>query len=228
MKTYTFADLRTRVEAELDLKGENFITYEELLAYCNDAITEAEAELHRLQLEDQYFLTNTTVTLNPGQTLIPFPSDIYANKIVSIICKDNDYTYKVKQYHNTHRMDRFERLLNADPSDIYQFIVINQVTPQIMIAPPARGNSPQLTIWYIRSIARVTDDASVIEIPEFDVFIEALVKSKCRAKENLGAMPPDAQAEVQAAKSLMLDTLSNRVMEEPDYDPYFEHYINHS
>jgi hypothetical protein len=229
MKTYTFGDLRNKIEAQLDLRGENFITYEELLAYCNDAISEAEAELHRLQIEDQYFLSSTTLTLIEGQTTIDFPSDIYANKVVSIICKEPDgLTYKVKQYHHTHRKDRFERILNAHPADEYQFIVLNQTTPKMLIAPAARSGSPQFTIWYIRQVKRVTDDSSIIEVPEFDMFLEASVKAKCRAKENLGAIPPDAMAEIQTARNLMLDTLANQVSEEADYDTYFEHYVNHS
>ena len=228
MKSYTYGDLKKQVEAELDLAGENFVTADELLQYCNDAISEAEAEIHRLQIEDQYFLTKTSVALTPGQTMIDFPEDIYANKIVSIIAFENNYTYKVKLYRHTHRMDRFERIANAFENDDYQFLVLNQTSPKIMLAPAARNNGGRLEIWYIRSVSRVVDESSEIEIPEFDNFIVSLMKAKCRAKENLGVIPQDAMAEVQANRRLMLDTLSNRVEEEPDYQSEFDYYVTHN
>lgn len=227
MKTYTYGDLKTQVERELDLFGEDFVTAEEMLGYANDAITEAEAEIHRLEIEDQYFLTKLDIAPPAGTTTIDFPADIYAQKIVSIVAHEADRHVKVKQYHRTSRVDRFERIANAYTSDDYQFLIMNGVKPQIMLVPAVRPNTT-FTIWYIRSAARVTDDSSPIEIPEFDLYMTALMKAKCRAKENLGQIPADAAAEVQAARRLMLDTLSNRISEEPDYDSYFDHYINHA
>ena len=228
MRIFTYGQLKTQIEDESNLHGEDLVSAEEMMAYCNDAISEAEAEIHRLNLEDQYFLTSTVINVPTGCTEIDFPADTYANKIVSVICKECDRTYKIKQVKANLRYDRFERILNAFDSDDYCYIIRNALVPKLMIFPPVRDPGVTLTVWYIRSAKRVTDDDTVIDIPEFDTFITAFMKAKCMAKENMGETPISAKQDVSSAKKLMVDTLANRVMEEPDLDPFMEHYEFHA
>ena len=48
-KYWTWAQVKTKIMNDLDLNEETFIRPSELLEYCNEAIDEAEAEIHTLK-----------------------------------------------------------------------------------------------------------------------------------------------------------------------------------
>ena len=54
MKYWAWSEIRSKIEQECDLEDEDFVRRDELLAYCNEAIDEAEAEIHSLY--EDYFL----------------------------------------------------------------------------------------------------------------------------------------------------------------------------
>ena len=65
MKYWTWLEIRTKVQRDLDLEGESFITGAELLGYANEAIDEVERQV--LTLCEDYFITRSVLTLVPGQ-----------------------------------------------------------------------------------------------------------------------------------------------------------------
>ena len=61
---FTWATLRAKIQRDLDLQDEIFITNTELLGYANEAIDEAEQEV--LTIYEDYFLTNENLALVTG------------------------------------------------------------------------------------------------------------------------------------------------------------------
>jgi len=228
MKTWTYGEVRALVEKELDLEEENFIQPSEMAQYCNEAIDECEAEIHTLGLEDGYFLSSEPLAMVQGQQAYSMPSDIYANKIISIIHDDGSKKYPIKRVRG---VNKFEKLAYVDASDDYSYIIRNSSSAgvKIMLYPPAKTtDSSIVTIWYIRNLATVAEDVDVVEVPEFINFVRAYMKAKCMAKENMGEVPPGAAAELEQQRRQMNQTLMNMV---PDGDNEIEvdqeFYQNH-
>jgi hypothetical protein len=74
----TWADIKSRVQYELDLIDEDFISATELLYFCNRAINTAESLI--LNLSEDYFLTKETLSLVNGTQEYDLPTGIYAQK----------------------------------------------------------------------------------------------------------------------------------------------------
>ena len=80
MKYWTWAELKDKVQRDLDLEGEVFINETELLGYANEAIDEVERQVHTLY--EDYFLTKAVISLVDGTEEYALPTDIYAFKII--------------------------------------------------------------------------------------------------------------------------------------------------
>ena len=64
MKYWAWSEIRSKIEQECDLEDEDFVRRDELLAYCNEAIDEAEAEIHSLY--EDYFLKKVDIAVASG------------------------------------------------------------------------------------------------------------------------------------------------------------------
>jgi hypothetical protein len=78
---YTWAMILNKIQEDCDLINEPFISNDELLGYCNEAIESSETAVHTIGIEDTYFKATDYIYLIPGQSQYLFPTDIYANKI---------------------------------------------------------------------------------------------------------------------------------------------------
>lgn len=83
MKYWTLAEIRAKVEAECDLEDEDFVRSGEFTDYVNEAIDEAESEIHGLY--EDYFLKRLEVPVVALDEELDLPTDIYAHKIRRII-----------------------------------------------------------------------------------------------------------------------------------------------
>src|SRR3954470_8745840 len=120
----TWSELKTKIEADLDLQDEDFVTASELLGYANEAVDEAEAEIHTLY--EDYFLTEGTITLIAGTSSYALPSDIYGSKIRGVIFSNNGLIYPVKRIRNSKK---FELIANirfiSSSTDDYRYLLKN-------------------------------------------------------------------------------------------------------
>lgn len=222
MKYWTWSEIRTKIEQECDLEDETFVRQSELLAYCNEAIDEAEAGIHSLY--EDYFLKKTTISVSSGDEFFSLPTylpDIFGDKIRRIIFTQSGGT---TVYTVTRLKDwkKFEQKAVADTqisTDLYQYFLINSTpgNPEIMLVPKSR-ESGTLTVWYLRNANRLELDADICDIPEFIHFIFAYLKVKIYGKEGHPGYP-EALERLETERAQMLATLSSRV---PDADNEIE------
>ena len=228
MRAWTYAEIKNKIESDLDLMGELFVTPSEMLGYVNEGIDQAEAEIHKLGAEDNYFLTRAHIPLIEGQSEYSLPENIYGNKIRKIIYSKNTRIYPIKRFRGQEMFEEMAAsLLNPAQTQDLKYVITNnsaQTGPQIVFFPPAMETEPTaVTLWFIRNANRVLVDADRIDIPEFTSFVIQYAKVRCYEKE----MHPNLSTAVQilqAERQLMVDTLSEMV---PDDDNRIVSDVSH-
>lgn len=213
-----YSTAKAKVQRDLDLEEEEFIQPEELLEYFNEALREAEAEV--LGIYEDYLLDSANLALAIGTSKYDLPDGIYASKIRGIIYASGSTIYEINRIRTARKFLDRALLRDASPTDYYTYIIINNSTTgiQIELSPASKEtSSSNVTIWFLRKVDEIVDDADIVDkdIPESINFVYAYVKAKCKQKENAGVMPPDAQAEIEQQRKLMIETLTNMV---PDDD----------
>jgi len=225
MAYWTFAQIRDKVERDLDLEGENFITAEEMLGYANEAVDEVERQIHNL-CED-YFLTRGTITLVNGQEEYALPTDVYAMKIRSIVYRLGTSVWKVERIRDWHKFEQYEVHQTTQGDQIqYGYFIVNPTAgaPRILLAPTPNEAGSVLKIWYIRNANTLVNDTDVCDIPEAVNYIMQYMKVRCYEKE-MSPNLPKAAADLEMEKQTTLATLSQQVVDnsneiEADYRLY--------
>jgi hypothetical protein len=227
----TYAELKLKVQRETDTQAEDFVTDEELMSYFQDAVNECEAHIHKMGLDNQYFLSRASADLAIGQQSVDLPDDIYATKILRLILAGNGKVYTIRRMKSENFYERMENInIFNESSDAYEYIILNSdgaTLPVIEIWPPSKDAGTNiLKIYYIRSAVEIDGDDSVIDIPEFYSFICGFVKYKIYDKEG-SVMAADAKIEMERQRQLMLDTLAEQTPDsdnliEPDLSSYEE------
>jgi hypothetical protein len=115
MSKKTFGDLRSLVRRRLDLLEESFILPQELIDYTEEAIKECEAEIHKFNAEDQYFLAQAPIALRSGQSDYSLPSNIYANKIIRLVYANGSSIHTIPRSKN-HKAYETRELLRHHAS----------------------------------------------------------------------------------------------------------------
>lgn len=227
MRYWTWGEIKAKIEAECDLEDEDFVRSNELLSYANEAIDEAEAEIHGLY--EDYFLTRKSVTVQTGDTLLDINAempDIYADKIRRIIFQGNNSssTYTVPRLRDWKKFEQ-KALTEANlTTDLYQYMLINSTPgqPQIMWSPEI-NEAGTMIIWYLRNANRLSVDADICDIPEFVNFVIAFLKVKVMGKEGHPGYQ-DAVMELEKQRAQMTSSLQSRV---PDADNDLEMDISY-
>jgi hypothetical protein len=211
MKFWTWSEVREKIRRDLDLESEVFVRPEELLGYANEAIDEAEAEIHALY--EDYFLTSATVSLVAGQDEYDLPSDIYAHKIRRIVYNNGASVYTVTRIGDWKKFETKSIADNFSTSDLYQFFIKNPSagSPKFVLVPKARETvADVLEIWYLRNANRLVDDTDVIDIPEFINYI--FQKITCLVYEKEGHPNLDrAEMKLAEERNRMLGVLAQMV-----------------
>lgn len=231
MRDWTYTELKTKVENDLDLTNEVSLTAAEWLGYFNEAIDEAEAEIHKLGLEDEYFLDSATLSLVTNTSAYAMPTNIYANKIRGVVYASGYNIYPVTRLRGQNKFSAIAEInYEASGTAPYQYFFSNPAASgrRINLIPPARETSSTvLTIWFIRNATRMTTGADVLDIPEFANFVMSFVKVKLLQKEG------DSRVEIEAMnlagqRKLMIDTLTEMVPDEDNEIPAdTSHYEEH-
>jgi hypothetical protein len=226
VKIWTYEEIENKIKRDLDLQDEDFITTDELAGYCNDAIDEAEAEI--ITLFEDYFLKTGTLAMVNGASDIDLPLDIYAQKVRGLIYDNGSIIYPVRFLKGRQEFEEIALTNLYAGSEEYRYKLLNQTAGEqskIRLFPPSRDTGNYLKIWYIRNAqrvplvgedvsgtpaTRVSQLATLVDIPEFVGFIIAFMKVRCVSKE-FDPRYNDLVAELQHQREMMTSTLKSRV-----------------
>lgn len=127
MALKTLGELITFVQDKLDLRDEDFITQDEMITYFEEAIRYCESEIHKLNIEDQYFVAQSTITLTSGKADYALPTGIYANKILRVLYSNGSDLYDVKRLNKLNRFQDAElaRRYSLGSPPTYAYVLVN-------------------------------------------------------------------------------------------------------
>lgn len=232
MKIWSFGEVSQKINADLDLSEETFITPDELLGYVNEGIHEAESEV--LKLNEDYFLKQAPISMVLGQTILDLPIDIYAQKIRGLIYSNGSVQYPIRRIRGASKFEILAMIQQFAPNDDYMYFPVNQnagLQNQLLLAPASRDAGQFLTLWYIRSAQRIPTAAEIgtqptapysvaqlntaLDIPEFSTFIIDFVKCRCLSKD--GDSRFDAQvATMEKQRAMMVNSLTGQIPDDDD------------
>lgn len=208
----TLLQLRTKIRREMDLLDEPSVTDAEITEYLNDAIDEAEAEIHTLY--EDYFLTSAALSLVQGQNEVALPANIYGNKIRAIVYRDGPKIYEVKRQTGKSIFETIAISNNYGTDEYYRYIMVHDsaaVGRKAYVFPTLRETSSNMTCWYLRQANTLTLDADVCDIPDFESFVVAYAKYLITLhKPGFGDVAALA-SQAEAQRQQMINTLSNMV-----------------
>lgn len=224
-KFWTYQEIQNKIYRDMDLEAEDFIQADEFLELVNEAIDEAEADIHTLGLDADYFLTYTTLDLTQGDTTLTLPADIYENKIKSIMYSNDSLIYPIRRFRSGSKFEEIERRLHFSNSGAeYQYVLYNDGTdgnanpaPKLLLIPQARETKTGvIKLWYIREAKRMTGDvADICDLPEMGLrFVIKYVKYWVYFKEGHPNVA-SAKVEMETARERMNAVLATMI---PDQD----------
>lgn len=160
MKTWTYLEAKTKVQVDLDLQDEDFVTPDELVGYTNEGTKEVYAEI--IELHQDYFLTSDYVSLQQGLAVYSMPLNIYGNKLRGVIYQNGALTYEVKKIRRPNGFQAIAMIDSYDLSADYQYYIATDDYGQqnFTLTPTSRdtdalGASHLMRRWYQRASNRV-------------------------------------------------------------------------
>lgn len=175
MKIWTYAEARDKLNVDLDLQDQEFITPDELIGYFNEGIEEAESEI--LKIDEDYLLTPYPVPLVAGTSAYAYPQNMYAFKVRGLVYSNGSIIYDVRRF---KRKSKFEQIAFANQynaGDDYQWYPTNPsagaarfnlipASRETAIVPPMSNPSYPMTLWYIRHANRIPITGEYV--PEYE------------------------------------------------------------
>lgn len=212
----TLAQVRTKIERDLDLEEEEFIQTAELTEFVNDAITIIEAHMISMGLRDRYFYTRTTLNLVSGTADYALPSNLYEDKIKEVVYSNGATIYRVKLLDHDHTEEEIEHLNRFSTTEYYQYRIRSDSSSAkyFQLVPASRETATGvIKIGYFRDLGRVSSEADLVEVPDIALqwlyqYVKTLVYEKEDGAE--GLLEP-ALAKLKALEDLMLSTLRGQV-----------------
>lgn len=223
-KYWTYGQMKAKINRDLDLEDETFLRPEELIDFFNEAIDEAEAEIHSLY--EDYFLTRAKVSLVTNQEEYDLPANLYAHKIRRVIYNNASSVYEIKRIQDWKKFEKYAIASNFETSDLYQYFIVNSTVgePKLLLVPKARETTAvNVDIWYIRQANRMAADEDICDIPEFYNFLFQYVKVRVYEKEGHPNLPMAMQA-LEQQRAQMNGTLAQMV---PDANNKIEMDMSH-
>lgn len=241
MRLPTYGEIETKVRADYDLQDtDNFVGQDEMATYANDGIQTAEAMI--IATCEDYFLTPATLTLVNGSSDITLPTDIYAQKIREIVYKNGDRIYPLtrlkdpKMFYQKAVIDR--QAVSLDEYSWFLKSATAGVQDKLVLTPAAQESGAFLEMWYIRNANRVplqaapesstraAQLATVIDIPEWRIYIEQFMKKRCAEKTKDAARLMSAEKDLAAAAEMLVADLKDRAKDnENEVPPDISHYV---
>jgi hypothetical protein len=223
---WTYTELLTKVQMDLDLEGEIFIQPAEFLGYFNEAVDKSEELLHGLY--EDYFLDKETITLVSGTSEYDMPSRIYAHKIRRVIYRNGSRSYTINRLRDWKKFELYalDQVGGSQGSAAeYRYFIINSSagSPKFIFTPEVGEAGEYITVWFLRQANRFVTGSDTLDIPEAANFVMQYVKCRCYEKEGhpnltmalgtlvelksslegiLAAMAPDADNEIEMDTSI--------------------------
>lgn len=219
-KYWTKLELTEKIERDLDLEGEVFIQPEELDGYLNEAIDEAELEVHGLY--EDYFLSRYTLPFVSGTSEYVLPPTIYAHKIRRVTYRNGTRTYTIDRIRDWYKFEEYEldKVGGAQSEAEYRYFLLNETpgAPKFLFTPDVSETGSFVTIWFYRQANRLEDDDDVLDIPEAANFVMQHAKVRCYEKEghpNLGKAMQDLEKERTLLQGILASMIpdANNVIE---------------
>lgn len=208
-KFWTYNDIKTKIERDLDLEGEVFIQPDELMGYANSAIDMAEQIVHGLY--EDYFLDKDTITLASGVDEYALPSRIYAHKIRGIIYRNGSRLYEIKRERDWKKFITYSAGVVSGPTDSVErrYFILNQTagSPKILFTPPVNEVGSFVTVWFLRQANSFETGTDILDIPEAANFVMQYMKVCCYEKEGNPNLQK-AMADLAAEKIALEGTLT--------------------
>lgn len=226
---FTYGQVRLKVERDLHLEARNFIKPDEMLGLCNEAIDEAEAEIHSLY--EDYFLNSALITFASGTEEYDLPSDIYGHKIRRFLFENGSERYTIHRLRDWKKFE-IQSESNFNPDSVrYSYFITNASAgnSKIVLVPVSTHVGAFGKLWYIRQVAHVVDDASVVDVPEFANFIMQYMKWRIYEKRGASEYMAKAEGDLERQRRLMVGTLEAMVADANDeVEPDMSHYEEHN
>jgi hypothetical protein len=179
MMLWTYAQLKQKIELELDLEDEIFVRPDELIGYVNKAISFCESAI--LKIDEDYFLSLMHIPLVAGVQEYAYPYDIYAYKIRGIEYSQGATIYPVNRFKRMGKLDAVELANYYPASNWYSYTTINKSQSgeaKIVLVPVSKETSqvsyPQsvnqtaapMKLYYIRHANRVPLLGQIVPVYE--------------------------------------------------------------
>lgn len=150
MSQKTYSALQLFVQNKLDLRDEDFISDDEFYEYVEEALKYCEAEIHKLNIEDQYFVAQAPIQLVNGQFDYALPANIYANKILRVVYSNGSVTTTIKRLTKQARFETsdYERKYGVVTQGSYGYMLVNNDVrsgPKMRIFPTPTESSGVVT-----------------------------------------------------------------------------------
>lgn len=211
MEAQPWGAMRLAIRNELNLGDQGLVDDAELLCMANRALQMAEGEIH--SLNEDYFRTSDKLTLVGGTAEYALPIGIYGTKLRMVLFDDGTKRYEVKRVRPNHlghvHSDRLRYEL--DNSSTLGCRMVFRDTPTV--------DGQFIKRWFIRRVNPIVSDVTVIDLPEFSIFVFNFVKMQCLCKAE-GVVSPVllemAKTELQMARDLMVGSLSVAVVDEDE------------
>jgi hypothetical protein len=151
MTLKTFNQLLTFVQDKLDIRDEDFVSLSEMYEYTEEAIKYCEAEIHKLNIEDQYFVAHDVIPLVQGQDMYSLPPNMYANKVLKILYANGTIIHDIKRMKIVRRFESglFDVLYGIAPNGDYRYMLTNlssQGQNRVRLYPKAVETSNTATV----------------------------------------------------------------------------------
>ena len=220
--TITYAQLKAKFERDLDLEDELFIQDTELMEIFNDGIREAEGVIHKLGIEEIYFLEYDNPAVVSGTAEYTMPTTIYANKFVKCIYNDGNRVFPIKENKGKYKFETIAINNNTQFSQpIYRYYIRNSYTNHTTMSvkwgltpTPTETSSTRFTRWFIRKANVLSATTSVCDLPDACLnFLYAYAAWRVWGKEGDGRAT-EAEKEKDMQKQSMIENLSDMTPDE--------------
>lgn len=227
MTYFTWASILSKLETDLILEDEQWITESELLSYTNDAIRDTEALVHTLY--EDYFLDYQSVTFSAGQELVTLPTNIYAFKVRRFLFEKETQRYPIQRLKDWKKFEEKSVTDYSDTSCRYEYFLINRSSSgdaAMLLSPPIRTEDAGQygKLYFIRGAKQLATASDTCDIPEFINRVYAHVKYNVYAKEG-HPLALKAKDDLDRETELMVGTLAAMVPDaDNEIEPDFEYY----
>lgn len=213
----TRAQLRTRIQTEMDLLDEPGVSTAEYNYSLQEAMSVVGAKIRGLY--EDYFLKRGTLSLVSGTSDVSYPTDCFANKVRALLYRNGSVVCKIPRLKSMNQYLEAEMTANFAIWSPQTAKFIPMDTAMKLIPTPTETASNVLICWYIRDLVAMTSDSDECDIPEWEHVVVAYAKDVIARNHPGLADPEETAKKLDAMMTLMESDLSNRSPDDEDFVP---------